>query len=119
MSKPGKPKAVRQIPGTVTHVDIATGKERHEGMAWNVLPPAPDKCQICAVKHEPEIPHNAQSLYYQMTFNGMVGRAPTWADAMAHCSEEMKAAWKRELTQKNAWTEPPAGEQPIAHHGVT
>jgi hypothetical protein len=113
-----KPKAVKQIPATVTHVDLKTGKETHEQGSWQVLPPSPDKCQVCAVKHEPEQPHNAQSLYYQMTFSGMVGRSPTWADALAHCSDDVKRHWKTELLLLDAWSEPPKGEPPVRHHGV-
>jgi hypothetical protein len=67
-----------------------------ETRMW-VLPPAPDKCQICATTHEPELPHNAQSIYYQMTFNMAHGRAPTWIDAMEHCTAEMRDYWSAEL----------------------
>lgn len=49
------------------------------------------------MKHEPSEPHNAQSLYYGVTFSGMVGRSPTWADAMAHCAEPVRQAREREL----------------------
>ena len=59
---------------------------------WTLLPPAADRCQTCATKHEPEPPHNAQSLYYQTAFNMEHGRAATWLDAMAHCDEQMQAA---------------------------
>jgi protein-disulfide isomerase len=111
-------KATRHIPGTVTEVDPPTGAEVHKPMAWNLMPPPTGRCQICAAAHAAEEPHDASSLYYQMAFKGMVGRDPTWADAIAHCSDEMKAAWKHELRKLNAWTEPPAGEAPIAHHGV-
>ena len=113
------PKPVRHIPGTVETVDSATGKVvKREGMSWALVPPAPDKCQICAAKHGPEEPHNAQSLFYQMAFHGMHGRNPTWADALAHCALDVQAAWEAGLREKNAWTEPPPGEDPIAHHGV-
>lgn len=111
-------KPVREIPSTLTHVDIETGAQTHEPMAWKVLPPPKDRCQICGVKHDPGEPHNAQSLYYQMTFNGIVGRAPTWADAVAHCSDAVKEAWERELRAGGHWTEPPPGEAPVKHHGV-
>jgi hypothetical protein len=57
---------------------------------FNLMPCAPDVCQECAVKHEPGAPHNAQSLYYQYKFYGQHGRWPTWADAMAHCTDEVK-----------------------------
>lgn len=111
-------KSVKHIPASVTVVDLATGKETHEAGAWHVIPPPKDCCQICAVKHAPEQPHNAQSLYYQTVFHGMVGRVPTWADALAHCSDEIKFHWERELRIRGAWAEPPAGEAPVKHHGV-
>lgn len=68
-----------------------------------LLPPAKDVCQECAVKHKPEEPHNIQSLYYQISFMMKHGRAPTWADALAHCSEEIKTAWIKELKTHKVW----------------
>lgn len=62
-----------------------------------LLPPRSDLCQECAAKHEPEMPHNQKSLYYQMAFKIQHGRYPTWVDAMAHCSDEMKVMWIEEL----------------------
>ncbi len=62
-----------------------------------LLPPSKDCCQECAVKHDPSQPHNAQSLYYCFKFNLENGRSPTWADAMAHCSEEVKNHWTKYL----------------------
>src|ERR1700676_1970160 len=111
-------KAANQIPATVTVVDIATGEETHKPMAWNVLPPPAGHCQVCGVEHDSGQPHNAQSLYYQMTFNGMVGRSPTWADAIAHCDDTTKPVWEGELRRRKAWTEPPQGEQPVRLHGL-
>jgi hypothetical protein len=64
---------------------------------WILLPPCPDACQECAVKHPPEIPHNQQSLFYQYHFYAEHGRWPTWDDAMAHCSPEIQTLWKAEL----------------------
>ncbi len=61
-----------------------------------LLPPKPGVCQICATDHHPDFPHNQQSLYYQYYFYGKHGRWPTWEDAMAHCSDEMKAVWIEE-----------------------
>lgn len=61
-----------------------------------VLPPPKDKCQICAVDHHPSQPHNKDSLFYQFSFcNNPVneGRSPTWEDAMAHCTDEVKQKW--------------------------
>lgn len=62
-----------------------------------LLPPKPGTCPVCAANHAPDLPHNRDSLYYQMRFHQRHGRFPTWADAMAHCSETMKAFWKAEL----------------------
>jgi len=62
-----------------------------------LLPCAPDVCQECATKHEPEMPHNQQSLYYQYKFYQQNGRWPTWEDSMAHCSPQMQDMWRHSL----------------------
>lgn len=62
-----------------------------------ILPPAPDKCQICATAHESDLPHNQQSLFYQMKFHQENDRFPTWNDAMERCTSEMKYLWSAEL----------------------
>ncbi len=67
---------------------------------WMMLKPAPDVCQECAVKHEPEQPHNQQSLHYQYHFYGLNGRWPTWKDAMEHCDAEIKGYWKKALAEE-------------------
>lgn len=64
---------------------------------WTLMPPAPDVCQQCAVDHDPDVPHNAQSMYYQYAFYSEHGRWPTWRDAMAHCSEGVQKAWAAAL----------------------
>lgn len=66
-----------------------------EGMM--LLPPKPGVCQECAVDHDPKLPHNKDSLYYQTKFHMEHGRYPTWEDAMSHCSDEMKEFWREEL----------------------
>lgn len=73
---------------------------------FNLMPPAPGKCQTCAVEHALEQPHNAQSLFYQYAFYAEHGRWPTWADAIAHCTSEMQAFWKKALLDIGAWKEP-------------
>ena len=65
-----------------------------------LLPPKPGTCPVCAADHTPDLPHNRDSLFYQMRFYQRHGRFPTWADAMAHCSETMKAFWKAELIKR-------------------
>lgn len=68
-----------------------------------LLPCEKDACQECAVKHHPDDAHNKQSLYYQYKFYGIHGRFPTWADAIAHCSDNIKKRWKEELKKVGAW----------------
>lgn len=70
-----------------------------QGKAF-LLPPAPDKCQICAVKHKPEQPHNHDSIFYQVNFHMKHKRSATWHDAMEHCSPEVKSLWLGELKLK-------------------
>lgn len=60
----------------------------------------PGTCPECAVKHEPEQPHNQQSLVYQYKFYDQHGRWPTWADAMAHCPDDVKTYWKEALSKR-------------------
>jgi hypothetical protein len=86
------------------------GKE----MSVFMMPVAPGCCQVCAVKHDPAQPHNAQSLPYQMWFQSTYGRGATWADALAHCSPEVIEQWKTILKEKKAWTEPPQDCAPVA-----
>lgn len=57
----------------------------------------PGCCPVCAVEHEAEEPHDCQSLFYQYKFYAEHKRWPTWEDAMAHCSDEMKELWREEL----------------------
>lgn len=68
-----------------------------------LLKPPPDTCQVCAVDHAKEDPHDQTSLYYQMWFYEKHGRWPTWADAIAHCSEELQKAWEEELKLRGVW----------------
>lgn len=73
----------------------------------------PGTCQMCAVAHDPEMPHNQQSLAYQYKFYDQHGRFPTWADAMAHCSDEVKAQWREALAEHGIIV----GEEPQAEVG--
>jgi hypothetical protein len=84
--------------GTSTVVDIETGEvvsKKRNAMA--LLPPGDNVCQECAVDHSWSDPHNQQSLYYQMHFHSTHGRWPTWSDAMAHCTPEVQAHWRKQL----------------------
>jgi hypothetical protein len=67
---------------------------------FKLLPAAPDVCPECAVKHEPQEPHNKDSLFYQVKFFMEHNRYPTWADALSHCADGLKDAWVRELQKR-------------------
>lgn len=73
-------------------------KERHGMIMAGTTPPG--TCPMCAVKHDQDQPHNRDSLTYQYKFYDQHGRWPTWADAMAHCSPEIKACWREALEQR-------------------
>jgi hypothetical protein len=86
--------------GNAVSVDMETGEETPiEGGGMKMLPGPPGTCEWCHVKHDPEQPHNQQSLPYQMKFHTLKGRWPTWTDAMAHCSDEIKSAWRERLVE--------------------
>ena len=59
-----------------------------------LMPPAKHLCQECGRDHDPKMPHDATSLYYQTKFQIEHGRPATWDDAMAHCDEATKELWK-------------------------
>lgn len=77
-------------------MDIIKGK--HLG-PLGLLPAKEGTCSQCAVKHEPEQPHNRDSMFYQYRFYNEFGRWPTWVDAMEHCSFEVKDHWIRSLKE--------------------
>lgn len=60
----------------------------------------PGTCPECAVAHDPQQPHNRDSLTYQYKFYDKHGRWPTWKDAMAHCPEEIRKYWIHALAEK-------------------
>lgn len=78
----------------------------------HLLPPSPDVCQVCAIKHDIDSPHDAMSLYYQFKFHGEHGRWPTWADAMSHCGDGMKEAWTMALSARSINIDEPAAAPP-------
>jgi hypothetical protein len=70
-----------------------------------LLPAAPGLCQECAMEHPVTAPHNQKSLHYQYHFRQRHDRWPTWDDAMAHCTDEVKSDWRRELIKHREMTE--------------
>lgn len=105
MNKPIKIKSSAEpIPkkiGTMQTADAETGEVVAEKKnAMTILGPPPDKCQVCAVAHDHDQSHNQQSLYYQMRFYAEHSRWPTWTDAMSHCTPEVRAVWRRGITEQ-------------------
>lgn len=81
--------------GNSTTVSAETGDVITETKnAWTVLPPPAGTCPECGVDHPFDEPHSRQSLTYQYQFYGKNGRWPTWTDAMSHCSEPARMAWR-------------------------
>lgn len=60
-----------------------------------------NRCPECHSQHDPELPHDALRAAYRLKFHEKHKRFPTWTDAMAHCSDEMKAAWKKALEEQH------------------
>ena len=86
--------------------------EIKQAKGFKMLPPASDKCQVCAAdKHDDNVPHNRDSLYYQLWFNATHGRSPTWADASILCDTEMKTRLKTYL-EKNGIKSEVIGDLP-------
>lgn len=82
-------------------IEMRTGKVVEERTATaHLMPARAGTCEHCATKHDPELPHNAQSLFYHMRFHSEHGRYPDWRDAMEHCSDEMRATWTEALTAR-------------------
>ena len=74
-------------------------KDRHGMQMIGRVPEG--TCPEWAVKHDPDQPHNRDSLAYQYSFYDRYGRWPTWADAMAHCPDEIKAFWTQALRERD------------------
>lgn len=74
-------------------------KHPHLG-GFSLFPPKAGTCPECAALHEPEMPHDPHSLYYQYNFYGKHKRWPDWNDALEHCGPEMKKAWIEELNKR-------------------
>jgi len=71
--------------------------EKHGMILFDKTPP--DTCPMCAVEHDPAMPHNLHSLAYQYKFYDKYGRWPTWADAIAHCADDIQVAWREALAE--------------------
>jgi hypothetical protein len=86
--------------GDAVSVDMETGEETPiEGGGMRMLPGPPGSCEWCHTEHERDQPHNRDSLPYQMKFNAIHGRWPTWTDAMSHCESDVRKMWRDGLVK--------------------
>lgn len=85
--------------GKVISVDMRTGKETETKSSMLMLPAKEGTCEQCATAHEPEAPHNQQSLFYQMRFFNEHGRWPNWGDALKHCDKKLRLKWTKSLKE--------------------
>lgn len=82
----------------------------------NLMPAKAGTCVQCAGNHPSDLPHQRDSLFYQMRFQLAHGRAPTWADAAAHVDPKVREMWRSlllEIAPDAPW-DVPAGAEPIA-----
>lgn len=88
------------IPIETRTVDLRTGTTTVITTTEALLMPAPPgTCPECATAHDPDAPHNAQSLFYQYSFFARRGRWPDWRDAVQHCAPDVRQAWTDALTR--------------------
>lgn len=66
--------------------------------AWQILPPA-SGCSECGRDHADWMPHDRQQMVYQYAFYAKENRWPTWHDAMAHCTDDVKRDWIKALAK--------------------
>lgn len=112
------PQALRELADRIERREsVKRGEPMQEPtkLKGMLLPPAEGLCRICAVDHEPQHPHNPESLFYQMRFKMRYGRAGTWADAVAHMPVEHRETIRDFVQERSGnWTEPPEGVEPIS-----
>lgn len=76
-----------------------------------IVAPGPKVCPICATRHIKNAPHDRDSLYYQNHFRKTHKRFPTWEDAMEHCTEATKSAFRKELEKRGISVDAPTAEE--------
>ena len=79
------------------------GDPRQDAMPspWVLMPccTAHGECSQCGVVHEPDEPHDAQSLHYRYVYYSEHGRFPIWTDAIAHCAPETRELYAQALRE--------------------
>lgn len=87
-------------------------------LIYHALHVPPGACPHCGIFHDPRMPHELGSRYYQGRFFAHYARRPTLADAMAHCSEPVQTAFVAMWSAVGAWPTIPPGWQPPADFGA-
>lgn len=89
---------IKVLPPTLRQA----GDPRDNDATWTLMPvdTSDGRCSQCAVKHDPDEPHDAMSLAYQYHYYAEHETWPTWTDAMAHCAPEMQERWKTLLRER-------------------
>ncbi len=82
------------------HQLLVSGPRQPAGFRLVRGPMKPGQCPDCATVHDQTYPHNQQSMFWQYSFYEKNGRFPTWEDAMAHCTPEMKKVWIASLAER-------------------
>lgn len=72
----------------------------------HIIAPTPGTCPVCATKHDPQAPHDKESLYYVSQFFRKNKRLPSWEDAMSHCTEPVKAEFRKKLAKRGIVSAP-------------
>jgi hypothetical protein len=107
-ARPGEHDAMATLKVPMEVVDTATGLAIESRTAeFGVMPPEDQvACTTCGRRHDADQPHDAQSLHYQYAFRAEHDRWPTWKDAVAHCTDQVRTAWETELRARGHWPEP-------------
>jgi hypothetical protein len=56
-------------------------------------------CPDCGKHHDPSQPHDASTMRFQRQFHQRFDRLPTWEDAFAHCSADVRQLTRAQLME--------------------
>jgi hypothetical protein len=84
---------------------------------FQMLPPPPDACPVCAVDHAPEEPHAPDSLFWQIARGMAGGPPPTWEEALAHCTPAVRESWITALARCNVEVDRHRADELAAEQG--
>lgn len=106
MERQNREVKVTVLPPTV----VMAADPRGKAATWTLMPAPPGVCSQCAKDHEPELPHDWQTLHWQYAFYAEYGRWPVIDDAFTHCTSEVHEAWRVLLLDHGVQITPRAEE---------